>query len=266
MASLLWMLVALSAGFGLYFLVPLFALPLSVDHRHAIGKPYLKMGTRLLKQFAFVRRVLSGYDILPISVDAEKKELNVTLASSTLGDDDEYRFNDPDNRIKRLWNKPVSLNFEMIPAAVDAKLSELGHWVREKRVNEGLYDGDPIDDWENVTVDPYVEVDDGLRLIDPIDVFELVPSNIDPEDIKTAEAHTKQRYSKYGQSVELADIFALLMGFATGMIFMGGAAYVNQRLLRGSSGGGGINVPVDSFGLGGYIVDPTWMDLVVSLL
>lgn len=263
MAAILWALVALFAGLGAYFMLPLAVTASPVSMRQRVGTPYLKMGARSLKQFSVVRRVLSGYDVLPISVDAEQKQLKVTLDSKTFGDDQEYPFNDPDNRIKRLWNKPVSINFELVPAAVDAGLSEIGHWVREKRIDSGLYEGDPEEDYENVTVDPYIPVDTGLRLVDPIDVFEITANDIDPENIKTAEAHTRQRYSKYGSTVSLADIMSVLMGFGVGMVAMAGAAYVRNRLLDGS-GGGGISNPIDSVGM--WLADPTWMEMVVALI
>lgn len=263
MPSIIWIMVSFVAGLGLYLLFPIAVINTRVGFRQRVGKPYLKMGARCLKQWAFVRRVLSGYDILPINVDDEQKLLNVTLSSKTFGDDQEYRFNDPDNRIKRLWNKPVALAYEQVPAAVDAELAELGHWVREKRINEGIWHGDPEDDYAGVTVDPYVRVKDSLRLVDPIDVFELVANSINPENIKTVEAHTRQRYAKYGRTVTLSDILGVLMGFATGMIAMAGSAYVNERLLDGGSGGG-VSNPIDSFGL--QLADPTWLDLVVALL
>lgn len=264
MVAILWALVAFFAGLGAYFLIPLSVTAARVSVREKVGTPYLKMGVRCLKQFSAVRRVLSGYDILPINVDAEQKQLKVTLNSKRLGDDEEYRFNDPDNRIKRLWNKPVTINFELVPAAVDAGLSELGHWVREKRIDTGLYEGDPEEDYENVTVDPYIPVDTGLRLIDPIDVFELTPNDIDPENIKSAEAHTRQRYAEYGSAVSLTDIMSVLMGFGVGMVAMAGAAYVRSRLIGGASGGGGISNPIDSVGL--WLGDPTWVDVVVTAL
>jgi len=263
MVAILWAAVAFFAGLGVYFLFPLTAISARVSIRQRVGKPYLKMGVRLLKQFSFVRRVLSGYDVLPIDVDAEQKQLKVTLDSKTLGDDQEFPFNDPDNRIKRLWNKPVSTNFELIPAAVDAGLSELGHWVREKRINAGLYDGDPEQDFENVTIDPYILVNTGLRLVDPIDVFELTPNDIDPENIKTAEAHTRQRYAQYGPKIGLTETLAVLMGFGTAGGSMAIAAYIQQRILRGG-GGGGITNPVGSFPIGH--IDVSWVIDILAVM
>lgn len=247
MVSLLWSTFSLVLGFGVYFLVPFSVMGASVKWRQKVGRPYLKMASRCFKQWTFLRRVLSGYDVIPISVDDEQKLLKAKLGGGTLGDDNEYLFNDPDGRIKRLFNKPVALAYERVPAAIDAELAEIGYWVRQHEINSGIIVDDGSDGSTPV-VDPYVPMADSLRLVDPIDVFEIVTNDISPENIKTVEALTRERYAEYGPKIGLTETLATLMGFGTAGVAMAIAAYVKQRILRGSGGGGGgISNPVESF-------------------
>lgn len=243
MVSVVWALVAASSGLLAYLLVGFLGYMLPIGARYKIGKTYLKMSARCFKQFTFIRRILSGYDILPIGVDAEQKLLKVTLDSSLIGSDKKHRFVDPDNRIKRLWNKPVAISMENVPAAIDAELSEWGYWVREKRANKGLWSGDLEEDYDNVTVDPYVEMDSSMRLVDPIDAFELVGNSVDPENIRTAEQLTKKRYEKYGSKVGMAETVGVIMGFAVGIGAIAGVQYLKQSILDGA-GGTGPSAPI----------------------
>jgi hypothetical protein len=171
-----------------------------------------------------------------LTVDEEQKLLTVTLSSPLIGDDTEHRFKDPDNRIMRLMGKPVALNFELVPAAVDAELAEKGYHTKQKKINEGLWDGDHTEAPEDVQADPFVKMGDGLRLIDPIDVYEVVTNDIDPEDITTAEEKTKERYSKYGNAVSPMQVISGAMGFVTGIGGVLGIQYFQSEILTGSSG------------------------------
>lgn len=244
-----WLLIALSLGFLVYLAVPVLAMTAPVTIRERVGKFYLKLAARSLGQFSFVRRVLSGYDVKPITVDDEQKLLKNTLSSNTMGDDEEYRFKDPDNRIKRLFNKPVAMNYELIPAAIDAELAEIGDATQEKQYNEGLQSGNPEDGKDAVTVDPYVQVPSDLQLIDPIDAFALVPNSVNPENVKTAEQITKKRFEKYGSRIDAMQLMSGVTGFLLGIGGAIGAAYVRENLLDGG-GGGGISNPVGSFPIG----------------
>lgn len=237
MASIMTSLLALSLGFLCYILVAMVAIGLPITLREQIGRFYLKLAARALKQWTFVRRVLSGYDVKRINVDEEQKLLKVTLTSPMLGDDNEYRFEDPDNRIMRLMNKPVALSFELIPAALDAELSEEGYHTGEKATNEGLWDGDHETAPDEVVVDPFVRMTDDLRLIDPIDVLNLVTNDVDPENIKSAEEKTKQRFSKYGGAVSPMELAGGAMGFIVGMGGILGIQYFQSEILSESSGG-----------------------------
>lgn len=252
MASLITATIALSAGFMVYLLIPIAAGTRDVRTQLSVGEFYYKMMARGLKQFAYLRRVLSGYDLLPIAVDAEKKQLKLTLDSKIARGSDEYPFTDPDNRIKRLYNKPVALAYEQVPAAIDAELTEQGQRVGEKRDEEGLWSGDLDEPDDDVTVDPWVRMPTGHYLVDPIDAFEIVPNDVDPENVKTAVQLTKQRFSKYGSRVGWSEAIGTVLGFLGGVGGVMGMKYINETLLDGGGGGGGglsgpiIDVPVGS--------------------
>lgn len=273
-----WLLIALSLGILVYMAVPVLAMTAPVNIRERVGKFYLKLAARALKQFAFVRRVLSGYDVKPIVVDDEQKLLKNTLSSNTLGDDEEYRFKDPDNRIKRLFNKPVAMNYELIPAAIDPELAEIGQAVEEKQYNEGLQSGNPAEGKDDVTVDPYVKVPSELQLVDPIDAFTIVPNSVDSENVKTTEQLTKKRFEKYGSRIDAMQLMSGVTGFLLGIGGAIGAAYVRENLLDGGGGGGGgISNPVGSFPIGSIqppvdmidvpmLINSLPLDMVVHLL
>ena len=248
--SIVWVLIAFSLGLLIYLAVPIVAMSAPIKLRKKVGEFYLQMAARALKQFAFVRRVLSGYDVKPISVDDEQKLLKNTLSSNTLGDDEEFRFKDPDNRIKRLYNKPVAMAYEEVPAAIDPELAEIGKATQHKQDNEGLQSGDPADGKAAVTVDPYVTLPSSLQLVDPIDVFNLVPNSVNPENVKTTEQLTKKRFEKYGSRIDAMQLMSGVTGFLLGIGGAVGAAYVRSNLLDGGGGGGDISNPVGSFPLG----------------
>lgn len=238
MVSAMTVTIAAMLGLMVYIAVPIAVMTAPVQLRHRIGKFYGKIGARALKQFVFVRRILSGYDVLPINVDDEQKLLKATLTSNTLGEDNEFRFADPDNRIKRLWNKPVAVAYEGIPAAVSPELAEKGHWVRQKKIEDGLHEGRAGDEY-----DPWVPMDDGLRLSDPVDAHELVDNDVDPENIKTAEQLTKKRFEKYGSGLGVREALGGVMGFFSGLGGVIALVYVRDEVLGESTEMGGTTLP-----------------------
>jgi len=238
MVSITTAILACVFGFMLYFLIPVATIAAPVEIRQTVGTFYLKLGSKALKQFTFVRRVLSGYDIIPIDVDDEQKLLEAKLSGSTLGENTNHRFGDPDNRIGRLFSKPVALTDELIPAVVDAELAEWGHWIREKQEHDGLL----ADGGERARVDPYVEAESALRLVDPRDFHAAVANDIDSERIKTAEKKTKQRFEKYNPGVDIAQTLRVLLGFAVG----GGAIIVMHYVNSEFMGSGGPSGPPGS--------------------
>lgn len=262
MVSLISSTIAVSAGFMTYLAIPFIASGLPVDYRYRIGTFYFKLEARALKQFTFVRRVLSGYDILPIEVDNEQKLLKATLDSSRnpMSEDSQYPFKDPDSRIKRLYNKPVALNYEEVPAAVDAELAELGYWTEEKENNDGLYRGEGAD----AVVDIFLPVDDGLHLIDPIDCYNIIPNSVDPENVKTTEKLTVARHDKYGLPVDMTNMLTGLMAYFAGWGSVMGMKFFDEKFIGGGGGGGSpIDNPVGNVTI---IIDPTPVfDVVMAL-
>lgn len=248
MVSLTTTALAFSLGLFLYVLIPLLGQAYPIKLRKKIGTAYLKWGAIALGQFAFVRRILSGIDILGIDVDDEKKTLNVTLSSSTLSDDNLFSFTDPDNRVKRLFNQPVAATYELVPANMSPELAEIAHWFREHDIEYGK-----TEEKDGKTIaDPWVEVSDGLRIIDPKDILELVPSSVDPENMKTCAELTRQRYARYGSAIDLATTMAVIMGFVAGVGGLTALQYFQQNLLDSS---GGASAPDVSIGLGMIVVD-----------
>lgn len=239
MVSIMTAAIAASAGFMIYLAIPVLVMNAGPSLRQRVGTFYFKLAARSLKQFTFVRRVLSGYDVLPISVDNEQKLLQVTLSSSTIGSSDKFRFADPDNRIKRLYNKPVAVAFELVPAAIDATISEWGYWAQEKKNNEGFWSADYMKEPDAVEVDPYIEASDDLRLVDPIDAHAIVSNDVDAENIKTAEKKTKKRFEKYKGGIGLAQTMRVAIGFAIGAGGFVGIQYFNEEVMGSGGGSGG---------------------------
>jgi len=253
MVKFAWAGIAASLGLLIYILIPLLAFLAPISVREQIGRFYFKLGARCLKQFTFVRRVLSGYDVQVIEVDEEQKLLKVTLSSPLLGEDNEYRYKDHDNRVLRLMNKPVSINFELVPAAVDAELAEAGHHVREKKTDEGLWDGDHEKNPDDVVADPFVEMTDDLQLVDPIDVYNLTSNDVDPEDIKTAEKKTLKRFEKYGASFDPIQAVTGGMGFLIGIGGVMALEYFQKEVINSS--GGDVNSSEVPIQLGNIILE-----------
>lgn len=260
MVSFVWATFSVALAVLVYIGGSMAAMTLPIAYREKIGRFHFKLAARCLKQFTFVRRILSGYDVMPIKVDDEQKLLKVTLSSSLAGSDNEYPFKDPDDRVKRLFNKPVALAFEQVPAAVDAELAEAGHWVGEKETDEGLSHGDPSEGPGGVTIDPFVEMSDGLRLVDPVDVFNIVGNDVDPENVKTAENLTKKRFEKYTSGVGMTEMMTGIIGFGVGMGGVMVLQYVQQNIIQ-SGGGGNPQVPSSPLGM----VTPA-LDMVVMLV
>lgn len=236
MVDPVWVVIMAGLGVITYAGIPMLVMSAPIELREAVGRKYHSLAARALKQFVFLRRILSGYDVEPISVDDEQKLLKVTLSSSRLGEDNTYPFTDPDNRIARLYNKPVALAYEAVPAAVDAELAEIGEWTDEKvQQDGGLWHGD-LDDPESVRYDPWVPMSSGLRLVDPMEVFNIVGNDVDPEMVKTAEKKTQKRFEKYGGGVSPVQLMSGVLGFFAGLGGIILLRYVEQKLLGGGGG------------------------------
>lgn len=241
MVSIIWALVALCTGLLCYLLPPMVAPMLPPDLRTKVGRYYYRNAMRSFRQVSIVRRQMSGYELLPISVDDQQRLAKVTLSSGMISDDKELPFKDPIDGIGRLFQKSLAVVPEDLPAAVDAKWSELGYWRRQQTLNEGaerVVDQDQ-QGRQIVEVNPWIKVSTGLRIADPRDIKSLVGESVEPENLKTTEEMTRQRFSKYGPRTGLASTAGLLTGFGFGAGAVGVLAYIRSNLIDGGGGGGG---------------------------
>lgn len=258
MVSILWGVIAFSLGLLIYLIPAVVAQTLPVEDRRRVGLYYYKNSLKSYRQVAFVRRQLAGFELLPITVDDEQRLAKVTLSSGLISDDKELPFKDPASCIGRLFNKPIAIVPETIPAAVDAKLSEIGYWRERQILNEGGERKIGEDEHGNplFEVNPWVKVGTGLRIVDPIDIRSLVAKDVQPENVKTTEEMTKARFREYGQKVGLAETAGLMTGFAFGIGGVAVLSYIRNRILDGGGGstptnplppmGGGVIVPIDA--------------------
>jgi hypothetical protein len=257
MVSFVWAAIALSLGVLIYLIPPVLAPMLPVESQQRVGAFYYRMAARSLDKFAFVYRMIGGWDIIKVDVDDERKLAQVTLSSGIISDDKKLPFKDPDNRISRLYNKSMAVVVEDVPAAIDAELSELGHWTHKHDVEHGLFDGQ--------RVNPYMRVRDGLRAVNPLDSLYLVGSGVEPENVETAKQLTKKRFSEYGSNVGVAETLGTITGFIGGVLGVAGLQYLNQGIL--DSSGGGTSEPTSPVPVG--VIEPAIqpvLDAVVVLV
>lgn len=242
MVNLVWVTISFSLGLLGYIIIPLFAAPLGISARQKIGTHYYQLAVRSLQRVAIVQRVLGGVDLKRFDMDDENKVGKVTLDSGLIGSDKTLEFTDPANRILRLYDKPLTVLVEGVPAAIDAELAELGYWAREQDIQTGLEELD--DDQQPVGVMPYVQMQTSLRVADPVDVTALLVKAIEPRDIETARELTKKRFEKYGSSIGMAETFSLAIGYAVGVGSVAAMEYVRVQLLdQAPAGGGGGPLP-----------------------
>lgn len=258
MVSILWSVIALSGGLMIYCVVPILAGAADMDTKTKVGRWYYSLSLKSFQQLAFVDRILGGYELLPIGVDDERMMAEVTLSSGVISDDKKLPFKDCADSIQRLHKKPVTVLVETVPAALDAELCEIGHWVREHEQNEGF---ETTSDGET-KVNPHVRVDSNLRVVNPVDATALVGKNIQPENIETAKELTKKRFSEYGTDIGAADVLATATGFGVGVGAVAGLQYLQQNLLGSGEGGSQPTSPVP---LGMIDVSPV-IDMAVMLL
>lgn len=267
MVSIMWSVIALSLGLLVYLLPPMLAPMLPMHLREAIGDYYYRQAARSYRQLAIVRRLLSGYELLPIAVDDEQRLAEVTLSSGMVSDDKKLPFKDPDDRISRLYQKPVAVVSEILPAAVDAELAELGHWVTKADDERGLESTrEGADGREQTVVNPYVEVDSGLRVSDPMDVTSLVTKGVEPENVESAKQYTKERFREYGDNVGIVEGLATMTGFAFGIGGVAVLQYVKDRLLSNGGGGTGGGATGWTPPMGQVMVDPTALQLPLDVV
>jgi len=252
MVSFVWALIAFSLGVLIYLIPPVMAPATGIQTQQRIGDFYYHMSARALDKFAFVYRMIGGWNIIQVDVDDERKLAQVTLSSGMISDDKKLPFKDPDSRISRLYNKSMAVVIEDVPAAVDAELADLGYYAHKHKTERGLWDGQKVNPW--------MRVKDGVRAVDPLDVLYLVPNAVEPENVQTAKLLTKKRFEQYGNDVGVAETLGTITGFIVGVLGVAGVMYIKSNMLDGGGGDPGPTnpVPVD--------VAPMMMDVMGVVL
>lgn len=259
MVSLLWSLISLTFGLLVFLLVPIVGGMLPPRSRNKIADYYYKNAMRSLQRAALIRRVMGGYSLLPLGVDNEQKLAKATLSSNIISDDKTLPFKDPDNRIQRLYSKPLALVFEDTAAAVDAELAEIGYWTLEQDFNHGLERGDKVS--------PFIRMDRSLRLVDPLDILPMVSKSVPPGNIQTVKKLTQERFRKYQGRVGVAEMAGILTGFLVGAGGVIGIQYMKSSVLDlPTGGGGGGPVPVPPLGGGQILPIDFLLDVAMILV
>lgn len=249
----MWAMISLLLGIMVYVALPALAPSLSLPAQLKIGRSHYSLAMRCYGQAAIVWRTLGGPKLKPVSIDDEQSLGQVTLSSGTLSDDQELPFKDPDSRLYRLHKKPLAVVPELMPAAVDAELAEVGHWARQHDLERGIIsDG---------VVDPYVRVSNSLRAINPLDALHVAGKHVEPEFIESAKQLTEARYHKYKGGIGAVETAATLAAFATGAGGVVGIVYVKRQIMEdgGSSATSSVSLPP------GSIVPPDLLHITPDL-
>lgn len=248
MVSAVYALVAFQFGLLVAIVLPLLGQVVAMDLRQAITKRYYKMAETVMGPSAIVWRRLGRPTLKPISIDDEREVAEVVQSSGTLSEDQKLPFRDPADAKHPLFSKQVMIVPEGIPAAVDAKMAELAHWWDIKASRDGLED-------EQGRVDPYVALTDTARSVNPLDILYALDTDTTPEDVKTAERHTRARFQKYGGRPTAKEAGAMFVSFAVGAGMVMALVYVREEVIGGTGGGGGgggVSVPIPPGSIGTF--------------
>lgn len=250
MVSLTIAMFALVLGLFCYVLAAFGAAMAPVETRSRVMDFYASLAMRSYQRLAIVQRAMGQWELLPFDLDDEQRLAKVTLSSGMLGDDQELPFRDPADRVGRLYKRPFAMLPEVLPAAVDAELAEMGHWLRanDQRRDLGNEQG-------ATKVQPYITVGTGLRLSAPIEAAYAAGNAVEPEWVQTVKDLTRMRFAKYGGDIGLAETAGIIMGFMVGAGGVVGIRYVQDSIIGGGGGGAGVNVPEVPMGIVGGVVD-----------
>jgi hypothetical protein len=253
MVSIVGATLAASFGFMLYLVLAVGGQSLPVELRNRIADFYFGLGMRSYRQVALVRRVIGKYELKPIKLNDAEGSAELTLNSGLIGDDKKLPFKNPDDRIYRLYGKPLALVAENVPFAGDAELAEIGGALGEKAQQQSIT-------WESGDThhaDPYVQLETSLKAVDPANIANLIPNGVQPQNIKTTKQMTKKRYEKYSDRVGAKEALAAGMSFLMGAAGVVVIKYVQSKLIDESGGGGppADQVPLTLYDIGSVAVD-----------
>lgn len=259
MVSVVLALLAILFGFLAYAAAPIIAARYYDDDTMvAIGEFYFWLAMHSFRRLSIVRRRLSGYKLKPFSLDDEKQAAKLSL-------NDDAHVQDPADTVARLQNKPLLVFPEQTPTAVNATISELGeywgkHVQHDNHVEQAATDGGSNRPAAE-RVNPYFRVPAGIRLVDPSQSLNLIPSDADPSDPATAEDLTEKSQEKFHTRIGAMETVATISGFlASAGLIVG----VDQYVLDSSSGGGGM--PAPPIPMGALHVDPQILAALTEVL
>lgn len=255
--SILRALIFFGIGQILYLLPALLGQALSPQKRLRIGRHYFKQSLRCFERLALIRRRLSGYTLLPIGVDDERRWAQVTLDSGMLSDAVKLPFRDPADLIHRLYNKPVTIVPGALPAAVDLELAEAAHWVREHKANEGFVDEPPGGGKPSVSLKFGIPMTQ--RACDPLEALGLRSKSTEPEEIETIRKFTKARFEKYASNIGAAETIGVLTGFMAGAGGVAGVIYIRDNIIN-DTGPSSPTSPV------GNVSDPQQLSMAIDVV
>jgi hypothetical protein len=247
--------LAVSFGFLLYLVLAVGGQSLPVELRKRIADFYFQLGMRSYRQVALVRRVIGKYELKPIKINDAENTAELTLDSGLLGEDKTLPFKNPDDRIYRLYGKPLAVVPGNVPFAGDAELAEIGEALSEKAQKQSI-------SWQSDDThhaDPYVQLRTSLRAVDPTDIGHVVPNGVQPQNVATTKKMTKKRYEKYTDRVGAKEALAAGMSFLMGAGGVMIIKYVQSKLIDESGG----SDPVGSAPLTLYDFSSAAVDAVV---
>lgn len=239
-------MLAFLTGVLVFLLPSLLAASLPIKWRTKVGRFYFDLARRSYGHMAIVRRRLGGYEIKAMSMHEERPTAEVKLTGGIISSSRTIEFEDPDNRMKRWGKMRTAIVPESVPAVVSPELCEVAHCFDEKKHEDGLVKSASSPDQQG-TVDPYIPIPTGARVIDPADVRKLLSKATDPDDIQYSATMTKRRFAEYKSGVGAAEAASALIGFGAGIGGVMGMQYIQQEVISNGGGGGspsGPTVPI----------------------
>jgi len=242
MSLVIWAAVAFMIGLVIYIAVPMLFGPLfPAGIRQRLAEIYFSQATATMRRTTLLDRINSGFTLIATEFDAEWG------CELTDVGDQEYRIEDPRNRMTRLYSRPFGMaseRFDVYCSARDAAAgkvhqlqAERGDHVSTKRVQTDGGQTKMVTEWTNA----HVTIPDGLQTVSLHGIAGILGGQASPtlgedvyDDIKKSQAAFDSRSVLEGMTFIVA--FAAVFGLMWFAANYGGSA--------GGAGGGGINVPI----------------------
>jgi len=239
MSLVIWAAVAFMLGLVIYIAVPMLFGPLfPAGIRQRLAEIYFSQATATMRRTTLLDRINSGFTLIATGFDAEWG------CELTDVGDQEYRIEDPRNRMARLYSRPFGMASERFDVYCSARDAAAGkaHQLQAERGNhrhDVAVDGG--DQSSPVTVaNAHVTIPDGLQTVSLHGIAGILGGQASPtlgedvyDDIKKSQAAFDSRSVLEGMTFIVA--FAAVFGLMWFAANYGGSA---------GGGGGGINVPL----------------------